>query len=72
VDRARLVVDDGGEADGPCAAWRFNAQLHAAESIGITLSASAERAMVHEGGTDFREGEDGGSLAAAPPGRANA
>ena len=72
VDCAWLVVDDGGESYRPSAARRLNAKLHAAESIRVTLGAGAECAMVHEGGADFREGEDRGSLAAAPPGSANA
>ena len=69
---ARLVVDNGGESDRPGAAWRLHAQLHAAESIGITFGAGAECAMVHKGGANFGEGEDRGGLAAAPPGGANA
>ena len=72
VDRTRLVIDDGGEAYRPSAARRLNAELHAAESIGVALSASAECAVVNEGCADFREGEDCGRLAAAPPGGANA
>jgi len=72
VDRARLVIDDGGEAYRPSAARRLNAELHAAESIGVALSASAEYAVVNEGCADFREGEDCGRLTAAPPGGANA
>ncbi len=68
----RLVVDNGGEAYRPGAAWRLHAQLHAAESIGVTLSTSAECAMVNEGGAHFGEGEDCGGLAATPPGGANA
>ena len=71
VDCARLVIDDGGEAYRPSAARRLNAELHAAESIGVALSASAECAVVHKGGADFGEGEDRGGLAAAPPGGAN-
>ena len=72
VDRARLVVDGGGEANRPGAARRLDAQLHTTESIWIALGASAEYAVVNEGGADFREGEDRGGLAAAPPGGANA
>ena len=71
MDCARLVVDDGGESYRPGAARRLNAQLHATESIGITLGACAECAMVHEGCANLREGEDCGGLAAAPPGGAN-
>ena len=69
---ARLVVDNGGESDRPGAARCLHTQLHAAESIRVTLRASTECAMVHESGTYFGEGEDRGGLTAAPPGRANA
>ena len=72
VDRARLVVDCSGEAYRPGAARSFNAQLHAAESIGVTLGAGAERAVVNEGFANFGECEDRGGLPAAPPGGANA
>ena len=72
VDRAWLVIDDSGEAHRPSATRCLDAQLHAAEPIGIALRASAECAMVHKGGADFGEGEDRSSLAAAPPGGANA
>ena len=72
VDRARFVVDGGGESYRPCAARRLDAELHAAESIGVALSASAECAVVNEGCADFREGEDCGRLTAAPPVGANA
>ena len=72
VDRTRLVIDDGGEAYRPSAARRLNAELHAAESIGVALSASAECAVVNEGCANFGEGEDRGGLPAAPPGGANA
>ncbi|MEY3683393.1 MAG: phosphoglycolate phosphatase [Chloroflexota bacterium] len=71
VNRARLVVDDRGESYRPSASRRFDAELHAAESIGITLRTSAERAVVYEGRTGFREGKDRRGLAAASPGGAN-
>lgn len=72
VDRAWLVINDSGESHRPCAARRLDAQLHAAEPIRVTLSASTECAVVHKGGADFGEGEDRGSLATAPPGGADA
>ena len=72
VNRARLVVNGGGESDRPSSARSFDTELHTTESIGVTFSASTERAVINEGCTNFGEGEDRGRLAAAPPGGAHA
>ena len=49
----------------------LHAHLHAAESIRIRLRPCAECAVIGERCPCLREGENGGRLAAAPPGGAN-
>ena len=68
----RFVIDERCKPHRPCARWRLDAQLHAAEAIWVALGSCAERSVVTQQRPCLREGKDRCRLCAAPPGGAYA